>query len=69
MHALHVLSIEPSLFWRYRAGAPMGPPRPHRAPRIELFREHAHAIETLEAWLARKIRRGDIRAKSPPVFS
>jgi predicted DNA-binding WGR domain protein len=26
--------------------------------RIDLFRERAHAIETLEAWFARKIHRG-----------
>ena len=83
MARYYVLSIEPSLFGtRGRKGKGTSEPslfgdtalvrqwgRQGRIgrQRIELFRERAHAIETLEAWFARKIRRGYTpRSKTAP---
>jgi predicted DNA-binding WGR domain protein len=58
MARYYVLSIEPSLFGDtalVRHWGRLGRTGRHR---IDLFRQRAHAIETLEAWLARKTRRG-----------
>lgn len=58
MARYYVLSIEPSLFGDTALVRQWGRQGRNGRHRIELFRERAHAIETLEAWFARKIRRG-----------
>ena len=58
MARYYVLSIEPSLFGDTALVRQWGRHGRRGRQRIELFREHAHAIETLEAWFARKMRRG-----------
>jgi predicted DNA-binding WGR domain protein len=58
MARYYVLSIEPSLFGDTALVRQWGRQGRNGRQRIELFRERAHAIETLEAWFARKMRRG-----------
>jgi predicted DNA-binding WGR domain protein len=69
MARYYVLSIEPSLFGDTALVRQWGRHGRTGRQRIELFRERAHAIETLDAWFARKMRRGYIprpsRANSP----
>jgi predicted DNA-binding WGR domain protein len=55
MARYYVLSLEPSLFGDTALVRQWG--RSGRQ-RIDLFRQRAHAVETLEAWFARKRRRG-----------
>jgi predicted DNA-binding WGR domain protein len=68
MARYYVLSIEPSLFGDTALVRQWGRQGRNGRQRIELFRARAHAIETLEAWFARKIRRGYIPREScaPP---
>ena len=68
MARYYVLSIEPSLFGDIALVRQWGRHGRNGRHRIELFRERAHAIETLEAWFARKTRRGYIPRQSgaPP---
>ena len=58
MARYYVLSIEPSLFGDTALVRQWGRQGRNGRQRIDLFRERAHAVETLEAWFARKIRRG-----------
>ena len=58
MARYYVLSIEPSLFGDTALVRQWGRQGRNGRQRIDLFRERAHAIETLEAWFARKIHRG-----------
>jgi predicted DNA-binding WGR domain protein len=83
MARYYVLSIEPSLFGDAALVRQWGRQGRTGRQRIDLFRERAHAIETLDAWFARKMRRGyvprnnslaphnaaDEEAKSEPVAS
>ena len=71
MARCYVLSIEPSLFGDTALVRQWGRQGCTGRQRIELFREHAHAIETLEAWFARKIRRGYVPRNNsfPPHIS
>jgi len=58
MARYYVLSLEPSLFGDtalVRQWGRLGQPGRQR---IDLFRQRAHAVETLESWFARKKRRG-----------
>lgn len=64
MARYYVLSIEPSLFGDTALVRQWGRQGRNGRHRIELFRERAHAIETLEAWFTRKIRRGYTQRKS-----
>jgi predicted DNA-binding WGR domain protein len=66
MARYYVLSIEPSLFGDTALVRQWGRQGRTGRQRIALFREHAHAVETLEAWFARKIRRGYCPRKSTP---
>jgi predicted DNA-binding WGR domain protein len=63
MARYYVLSIEPSLFGDTALVRQWGRLGRNGRRRIELFRERAHAIETLEDWFARKIRRGYVPRK------
>jgi predicted DNA-binding WGR domain protein len=58
MARYYVLSIEPSLFGDTALVRQWGRQGRAGRQRIELYREKARAIETLEAWIARKTRRG-----------
>jgi predicted DNA-binding WGR domain protein len=64
MARYYVLSIEPSLFGDTALVRQWGRHGRSGRQRIALFRARAHAIETLEAWFARKIRRGYIPRKT-----
>jgi predicted DNA-binding WGR domain protein len=58
MARYYVLSVEPSLFGDtalVRQWGRLGHVSRHR---IDLFQQRAHAVESLEAWFARKRRRG-----------
>jgi len=58
MARYYVLSLEPSLFGDTALVRQWGRLGQSGRQRIDLFRQRAHAIETLEAWFARKRRRG-----------
>jgi predicted DNA-binding WGR domain protein len=58
MARYYVLSIEPSLFGDTALVRQWGRLGHASRQRIDLFQQRAHAIETLEAWFARKRRRG-----------
>jgi predicted DNA-binding WGR domain protein len=58
MARYYVLSIEPSLFDDTALVRQWGRLGQAGRQRIDLFRQRAHAVETLEAWFARKRRRG-----------
>jgi predicted DNA-binding WGR domain protein len=58
MARYYVLSIESSLFGDTALVRHWGRLGRTGRQRIDLFRQHAHAIESLEAWFARKARRG-----------
>jgi predicted DNA-binding WGR domain protein len=58
MARYYVLSIESSLFGDTALVRRWGRLGRNGCQRIDLFRQHAHAIESLEAWFARKQRRG-----------
>jgi predicted DNA-binding WGR domain protein len=64
MARYYVLSIEPSLFGDTALVRQWGRQGRTGRQRIELYREKARAIETLEAWIARKIRRGYVPRNS-----
>jgi predicted DNA-binding WGR domain protein len=58
MARYYVLSIESSLFGDTALVRHWGRLGRNGRQRIDLFRQHAHAIESLDAWFARKTRRG-----------
>jgi predicted DNA-binding WGR domain protein len=58
MARYYVLSIEPSLFGDTALVRQWGRQGRRGRQRVELFRQRAQAIETLDAWFARKMRRG-----------
>jgi predicted DNA-binding WGR domain protein len=58
MARYYVLSLEPSLFGDTALVRQWGRLGQSGRQRIDLFRQHAHAIESLDAWFARKARRG-----------
>jgi predicted DNA-binding WGR domain protein len=58
MARYYVLSIESSLFGDTALVRHWGRLGRTGRQRIDLFRQHAHAIESLDAWFARKARRG-----------
>ena len=58
MARYYVLSIELSLIRRHGSRASLGTTGRNGRQRIDLFRQHAHAIESLDDWFARKARRG-----------
>jgi predicted DNA-binding WGR domain protein len=58
MARYYVLSLEPSLFGDTALVRQWGRLGHSGRQRIDLFRQRAHAVETLEAWFARKTRRG-----------
>jgi predicted DNA-binding WGR domain protein len=58
MARYYVLSLEPSLFGDTAPVRQWGRLGRSGRQRIDLFRQRAHAVETLEAWFARKRRRG-----------
>jgi predicted DNA-binding WGR domain protein len=60
MARYYVLSIEQSLFGDTALVRHWGRLGRNGRQRIDLFRQRAHAIETLEAWFARKTRRAYI---------
>jgi predicted DNA-binding WGR domain protein len=60
MARYYVLSIESSLFGDTALVRHWGRLGRNGRQRIDLFRQHAHAIESLDAWFARKTRRGYI---------
>jgi predicted DNA-binding WGR domain protein len=69
MARYYVLSIEPSLFGDTALVRQWGRQGRIGRQRIELFRERAHAVETLEDWFARKIRRGYSPRNSVPTYN
>jgi predicted DNA-binding WGR domain protein len=58
MARYYVLSIESSLFGDTALVRRWGRLGRNGRQRIDLFRQHAHAIESLDAWFTRKARRG-----------
>jgi predicted DNA-binding WGR domain protein len=58
MARYYVLSIESSLFGDTALVRRWGRLGRNGRQRIDLFRQHAHAIESLDDWFARKARRG-----------
>jgi predicted DNA-binding WGR domain protein len=58
MARYYVLSLEPSLFGDTALVRQWGRLGRSGRQRIDLFRQHARAVETLEDWFARKQRRG-----------
>jgi predicted DNA-binding WGR domain protein len=58
MARYYVLSLEPSLFGDIALVRQWGRLGQAGRQRSDLFRQRAHAVETLEAWFARKRRRG-----------
>jgi len=59
MARYYVLSLEPRLIRRHRPGAPVGPARSRRPANASTsFGNAPTRLKTLEAWFARKRRRG-----------
>jgi predicted DNA-binding WGR domain protein len=58
MARFYVLSLEPSLFGDTALVRQWGRLGQSGRQRIDLFRQRALAVETLETWFARKQRRG-----------
>ena len=68
MARYYVLGLEPSLFGDVSLVREWGRLGRFGGRRIELFSEPGAAVEALEAWLARKQKRGyDLRASSRQV--
>jgi predicted DNA-binding WGR domain protein len=54
----YVLAIEPSLYGDVVLVRAWGRIRSRGRQRLDLYASAGEAVETLEAWLARKVRRG-----------
>jgi predicted DNA-binding WGR domain protein len=68
MARFYVLSIQPTLFGDVAVQRAWGRIGRLGRERLDLYRSEVHAVEALEQWLARKLRKGyALRSSSPAL--